>query len=151
MSERESLPPEEFVRVNLTNDGMVETLWAVRVGEERFELPDSPFFAYRISDNDMVEGVEISPGVYEFSRIVQPSGNRTIRMLLEPDTEADTDAGEAILVSLEPLGCNYENMNRRLISVIVPPSVDLRQVAEYVVGTGLQWEYANPTYEDLFG
>jgi hypothetical protein len=146
VSSRESLTTQGFVKVKLTSDdGIVETLWAVRVGENRFELRNSPWFSYGISDGDVVEGVQYAPDMYEFTRVVEPSGNRTIRVILAADANADTDAGKAVLAGLNGLGCNYENMNNTMISVVVPPGVELGPVADFLVGTGLLWEYANPT------
>jgi hypothetical protein len=151
MSDRAGDADEDFVKVNLTSDaGRVETLWAVRVGDGRFELRNVPMFAYGVSDNDVVEGVEYEPQMYEFIRVVQPSGNRVVRVILAPDATADTDAGKAVITGLTALGCNYENFNGRWIGVVVPPSVKLGRVATYLIGTGLTWEYANPTYDDLF-
>ena len=150
----EELQPgeEPFVKVRFTTeDSFAETVWAVRVAEGRFELRNSPWYAYGVSDRDIVEGVEVAPRFYEFTRVVEPSGNRTVRVILADDARADTAAGQAILGGLSTLGCNYENMNSRMISVIVPPDVALPRVAEYLIGTGLTWEYANPTYEELFG
>jgi Domain of unknown function (DUF4265) len=152
MPDQDRLADERFVKVKLTSDdGRVETLWAVRVGDGRFELRNVPMFAYGISDNDVVEGVEYAPDMYEFTRVVQPSGNRNIRLILAEDAKANTDAGKAVLAGLNALGCNYENFNGSWIGVVEPPDVELGRVAEYLIGTGLMWEYANPTYKELFG
>jgi hypothetical protein len=141
---------EEFVKVKLIAGDQVETLWAVRVGDGRFELRNVPMFAYGVSDNDVVAGVEYAPGMYEFTRVVQPSGNRIVRVILAADSNAETDAGKAVIAGLTALGCNYENFNNTWIGVVVPPDVDLTRVAQYLIGTGLMWEYANPTYDELF-
>jgi Domain of unknown function (DUF4265) len=151
MSNRAGTPEEEFVKVKLTSgDGRVETLWAVRIGEGRFELRNVPMFAYGVSDNDVVEGIEYAPQMYEFMRVVIPSGNRIVRLILADDAAADTEAGNILIAGLTALGCNYENFNNTWIGVVVPPGVELSRVAEYLIGTGLQWEYANPTYDELF-
>ena len=143
---------EGFVKIRLTSeDGMVETLWAVPAGEGRFELRNAPFFAYGISDNDIVEALEYAPSMYEFVRVAEPSGNRALRMILAEGGTAETAVGKAILAGLNAVGCNYEGMNDSLIAVVVPPDVELRRVVDYLVDTGLTWEYANPTYEELFG
>lgn len=143
---------EEFVKVKLTSDdGRVETVWAVRVGEGRFELRNVPLFAYGVADNDVVEAVEFAPDMFEFTRVVERSGNRVVRVILADEAPADTAAGKAIIAGLKALGCNYENFNGTWIGVVVPPGVQLDRVADYLVGTGLMWEYASPTYEELFG
>ncbi len=55
-----------------------------------------------------------------------------------------------VLRPLTEMGCHYEGANRRLISISIPPSVSLEAVGSYLADTGLQWEYANPTFEGLF-
>ena len=34
--------------------------------------------------------------------------------------------------------------------VQVPPKVELKTVADYLIESGHKWEYADPTYDDLF-
>src|SRR5262249_43201549 len=110
-----------------------------------------PFFAYGVSDDDIVEGDEYSPGMYAFVRVVEPSGNRLVRVILPENGRADTPRGRAVIEELKGRGCGVENMNNRLLSISVPPAVRLKAVADYLIATGFQWEYANPTYEELFG
>jgi hypothetical protein len=47
-------------------------------------------------------------------------GRRLPQLHLAADSYAETDAGKAVIAGL------------------------------YLIGTGLRWEYANPTYDDLF-
>jgi hypothetical protein len=42
-------------------------------------------------------------------------------------------------------------MNHLVLAISIPPQVELSSVADYLTGIDLQWEYANPTFEDLFG
>jgi hypothetical protein len=63
----------------------------------------------------------------------------------------DPDADD-VLEGLLKMGCSYEGMQPRLIAVNVPPAVDLSAVVEFLKRqTGLQWEYADPTYEQMTG
>ncbi|HKA18819.1 MAG TPA: hypothetical protein VKN18_11065 [Blastocatellia bacterium] len=41
-------------------------------------------------------------------------------------------------------------MKPRLISINVPTEVELKMVADYLIASGHNWEYADPTYDDLF-
>jgi hypothetical protein len=150
MSDRSSA--SDFVKVRLTDaEGrMTETVWATRVGPDRFKVDNVPWLAYRVSLGDIVQGTEYAPDMYEFVRVVEPSGNRAIRLVLGDATHAKTPAGKAILDGLIELGCGYEGANPRYIGVTVPPAVDLASVADYLVAAGVTWEYANPTWDDLF-
>jgi hypothetical protein len=153
MNERARLLEQGFVKIRATtDDGITETLWAKQTGDatDRFRLDNSPFFVYRMSDGDVVEGAFVSEGMYDFVRVVERSGNRTVRLLLSPE-QADSQLSDSVLMRVAALGCGYEGFNKRLIAVSVPTSVSLEEIASFLAGTGLQWEYADPMYEDLFG
>jgi hypothetical protein len=153
MSETADLAAQGYVKVRMSDeDGFTETAWAVRVEPEvdHFRLDNSPFYAYRVSAEDVVEGRFVAEGFYEFVRVVGPSGNRTVRLMFG-EQRADTPYGKAVLDGVVRLGCSYEGMFNTVISITVPPGVELDRVAGYLTSTGLDWEYADPKYEDLFG
>jgi hypothetical protein len=152
MAAEPSLADRGYVKVQLSDDGHIETLWAVRLkpGEDRFRLDNSPFFAYRVSEADIVEGSYVADGFYEFVRVTHRSGNRTVRLTFG-DGKADSPEAKRVLDGIVALGCSYEGMFSKLVSITVPPEVRLDELATYLISTGLQWEYANPTYVDLFG
>jgi hypothetical protein len=146
------LAAEGFVKVRMSDsDGFTETAWAQRrsPGEDVFRLDNAPFYAYRVSADDFVEGSLSSEGMYDFVRVVERSGNRTVRLMFG-DEKADTPFGEEVLSAILALGCSFEGKFNKLMSITVPPSVSLDAVATYLTSTGLQWEYADPKYEDLF-
>jgi hypothetical protein len=153
VSDESDLSSQGFVKIRMADDdGFTETLWAVRVeaGENVFRLDNSPFYAYRVSAEDIIEGTPVAEGLYEFVRVVERSGNRTVRLMFG-EAKADSAAGRVVLDGLRELGCSYEGMFNKFISVTVPPDVRLEEVVEYLVSTGLTWEYSDPTYTDLFG
>ncbi|HEX7590402.1 MAG TPA: DUF4265 domain-containing protein [Candidatus Limnocylindrales bacterium] len=152
MAAKPSLADQGYVKIQLSDGGYIETLWAVRLkpGQDRFRLDNSPFFAYRISEADIVEGTYIADGFYEFVRVTERSGNRTVRLTFG-DEKADTPEAERVLNGIIALGCNYEGMFNKLVSITVPPEVLLEDLASYLISTDLQWEHADPTYVDLFG
>ena len=88
--------------------------------------------------------------MFDFVRVVRASGNRTVRIafLTFPSTDA---RAQAVLQRLVALGCSSEGMNPRLVAVNVPPAADLAVVATLMTDAYLNWEYANPTYEELLG
>jgi hypothetical protein len=50
------VPQSPDVKVKLESaDGDVETLWATTLGEDRYRLDNSPFFAYGVSWLDVIE------------------------------------------------------------------------------------------------
>ena len=142
-----------FVKVEMSDDdGNIETPWAERLPDatNQFRLDNSPFYACRVSADDIIEGEEVAPGFYRFVRVVRRSGNRTVRLMLG-EKKADTAEGKQVLDEIVRLGCTYEGAFSKLLSITVPPDVVLETVATYLTSTGLDWEYAHPTYSDLFG
>ena len=137
-----------MVKVRLHgSNGEIETPWAERVDANLFRLDNLPWFAYGVSDDDVVEGaVTDADGVFEFVRVVIPSGNRLIRVILEDPA----DPG-GVLRYLLAAGCHYEGFNRRFVAVSIPPAVDLGSVTGHLTAVGVSWEYANPTYAQLVG
>ena len=153
MPDHARLAAEGYVKIRMSDDdGFTETAWAVRVDADwdHFRLDNAPFYAYRVSTDDVVEGRFVSEGFYDFVRVVERSGNRTVRVILG-DENAEAPGGRQILAEVVALGCSFEGMFNNLISITVPPSVSLKVVAEYLSSTGRQWEYADPTHSDLFG
>jgi hypothetical protein len=127
----------------------VETLWAVPVDTDLYRLDNSPFFAYGVSWQDVIEARPGEDQVLEYVRCVKKSGNRTLRVIFQDYRSADPPA-EPVLEGLRELGCSYEGMQPRMISINVPANVDLGEVTGFLnKPSGLQWEYAAPTYEQV--
>jgi len=140
---------DNMVKVLMQDGSDVETLWAVPVGLGLYRLDNSPFFTYRISWQDTVRAEPDADGVLSFVDVAEKSGNRTVRVITNG---CDTTSEEAkpFLDGIIDLGCSYEGFQPRLISINVPPEVDLQTVADYLIASGHEWEYADPTYDDLF-
>ena len=143
--------PDGMAKVRLSNaDGDVETLWASPLGNDLYRLENSPWYAYGVSWQDVVEAHSPETGdLPQFVRVVEKSGHRTIRIILKPPTDESTES-QAVLDRVCALGCSYEGANRSYIAIDLPPSVDLDEICQFLISTGQQWEHADPTYEDLF-
>ena len=128
----------------------VETLWATNLGDDKYRLENSPFWAYGVSWEDIVlapfSEIEGHP---TFQTIVAKSGNRTIRVVFDPPIENGYQSNQ-MLQGLVALGCSYEGANDMYVSVNIPPNVEIDSVREYLIEQGATWEHADPTYETLF-
>ena len=144
-----SASDDRFVKIGIRDDdGDVETTWAEPLGGNLYRVDNTPFFAYRLSADDVVEALPESDGLLFFKRVVRKSGHRTVRaMLAEP---SHVEPGPTLLADIQRMGCTYEGAVSKLICIDVPPAVSLDAVAEHLTAMGLEWEYADPTYEDLF-
>lgn len=146
------MPNEKMVKVFLrgSEPDDVEGMWATQVGDHLYCLDNSPFYAYGVSWKDVVEARPDEDGVLEFDRVVEKSGHRTIRVILEKTSE--NESGKRILDRVVEMGCTYEGMNNKLICIDLPASVSLEKIAEFLTEQeDLIWEYADPTYEEVTG
>jgi hypothetical protein len=137
------------VKVLLQEGDNVETLWADPVGLHLYRLDNSPFWAYGVSWRDVVEAQPDSDGMLRMTRVVEKSGHRTVRVILERRADESPEA-QAVLDGVVTLGATYEGMNPRYLAIDIPPSVDLHVVAHYLTDRGIQWEHADPRYSDLY-
>jgi hypothetical protein len=143
---------EEMVKIRLRgpDPAEVETLWATPVGENQYRLDNSPFYAYGVSWEDVVEASLDEDNSLEFTRRVIKSGNRTVRAIL--DFSGDPVRTQDFLKELTDIQCSYEGKNSTLISINVPPAVDLEKVTDFLTEqAGIKWEYCDPTYEEITG
>ena len=137
------------VKVVLTEDERVETLWADPLGGELYRLDNLPFWKYGVSLHDVVEAPLDDSGRPAYVRVVEKSGNRTVRVILEPAID-EAPESQGVLDGLVALGCMYERMSPSYAAINVPPDVGLDVVAEYLTASGQQWEHADPPFEELY-
>lgn len=131
-------------------EATVETLWAIPLGDDLYKLDNSPFYAYGVSWQDVVLApYDEQEGFATFHSVVEKSGHRTIRILFDAPLEAGNPS-DRVLKALLDLGCTYEGANRAYLSIDIPPRIDLQSVRDYLIGQDVQWEHANPTYDELY-
>jgi uncharacterized protein DUF4265 len=136
----------EFVKLRLTApDGTVETPWAIDLGDQRFKVDNIPFYAYGVSTDDIVVAVPQDDGVLAFVKVLEASGNRTLRVIFKDKVTTTVP----LLQRLSDMGVSWEGSFGRLFGLNVPPEVDLVSVAALLTESGLDWEYANPTWDQL--
>lgn len=107
-------PPEEW-----------EGLWATPMGNGHFKIDNIPFYAKNLSCDDIVEATR-QGSEYVFQRVVEPSENSTIRVMLY-----DLAGEDAVRKVLNAMGCSIEGTGTPgLIAVNVP-----RETLEEVIET----------------
>jgi len=137
------------VRLHGSHPGEVETLWARPVDVDQYQLDNSPFYAYGVSWQDVVEAKPAADQFLEYVRCVRKSGNRTLRVIFQDYGINDRQAQD-VLQGFRRMGVSYEGMQPRTVSINVPPGKDLDEVTEYLSEQpGLRWEYADPTYDEV--
>lgn len=128
----------------------VETPWATRVGDDEYRLENSLFFAYGVSWQDVV----LAPFSLEeerptFVSVVKKSGHRTIRAIFDPPVAAG-NASDIVLSDIVGMGCSYEGANFAYICIDIPPDADFAAVREFLIEKSIDFEHADPTYDELF-
>lgn len=128
----------------------VETLWAYELGSDRYKIDNLPYYAYGVSCDDVVLApFDEDEQFPTFQKIISKSGNRTIRIVFDMPMESGNESGD-LVARLVATGCDFEGANKKYIVINIPPSVDLNEVAEKLNDADVSWEYADPTYEQLF-
>ena len=137
---------QELVKVGIRDEnGKVETLWATPVNQNLYRLENSPFYAYGISWLDTVKTESDADGFQFFVSVAEKSGHRTVRILVEKDSTTVPE----VLAQIKTLGCTYEGAFSQLIVIDIPPEVEFQQVVDYLISSELQWEYADPTCDEV--
>jgi hypothetical protein len=127
-----------------------ETLWAFDLGADQYKLDNCPFYAYSVSLGDVVFApMDPDEGFPTFRNVVSKSGNRTLRVILDPPVKAG-NSSDAVLKALVEMGCSYEGANPKYVVINVPPLVDLNSVGDYLTDREVTWEHADPSYEELY-
>ena len=135
----------ELTKIAFTDaEGGVETLWAFDLGGGRYKLDSTPWFQYGVSYQDVVSAI-LRDEQPHFVQVLTKSGYRTLRV------RSDTTVPSSLLDMLVALGCKYEGANPSFIAIDVPANVELHAATALLVQSGLEWEYGDPTYEEIYG
>ena len=135
-----------------SDEADVEILWAVDLGEDNYKLDNLPYFAYGVSWHDVVYApYDPDEEHASYKHVVSKSGNRTMRIIFDTSFK-EAPESKALLDRRVQLGCDFENANGKLVVINIPPSVELSDAVEILdeADESVGWEYADPTYEELF-
>lgn len=104
-----------------------EGMWVKPLGCERYQIENSPFFAYGISYLDIVFARMLESKLV-MVETVQYSGHSTYRILLKGNPV--TKKFSEFWSPLELEGCTFEraSLGYELLSIDVPPSADIHTV-----------------------
>jgi hypothetical protein len=112
-------------------DGITgEGLWAKPLGEDLYEVDNSPWHSRDINYRDVVKAIapaaDKKPVVVSIER---RSGHRTIQVVLLKSGQARMDE---ILTRLKELGATYERAHSVLIALDFAPDVSWEPAMEYL-------------------
>jgi hypothetical protein len=119
------------VHVDLPNHWATggESMWALELGEDLYEIRNVPFFAYNLNFGDVVLATADSPDLKpEVRRVVRRSGNHTIRIIFHEEKEEATRGD--LLRTLKPLSVSIERATASQFALDLEPTADVDRVRE---------------------
>ena len=128
--EASATEPYVRVRVRLEQDdgwppAESEGLWAQERAGGTYLLANTPFFAFGLSNGDLVHAAPDDNGVIWFSQRVQRGGSLTVRII----TTNPADPMEDVVAEFASHWVSGERIERpRLLALDLPPGSDLASV-----------------------
>ncbi|MEO8158004.1 MAG: DUF4265 domain-containing protein [Betaproteobacteria bacterium] len=104
-----------------------ETLWATPLGDGQYRLENSPFYASGYSFLDVIFA-EFDPeqGFPVVRRALKKSGHSTYALWVINGIDSN-GMFAAYWEPIEKLGCSFEGIDGKLLSVDVPPGADIHE------------------------
>jgi len=106
-----------------------ESMWAMALGADAYELRNVPFHAYDLNHLDVVEAIPTGPGLKpQVRHVIRRSGHRTLRVIfLESTPEVDR---RPLLAGLVDLGATTERATDILFAIDISPGGDCQGVRD---------------------
>ena len=134
-----------------SDEAEIETPWADYLGDDLYQLKNYPFSYYGISYDDIFEAKCIHEDDERpyLTKVVKKSGHKTVRVIFENSIK-DSQIGLGILEHVSSLGCGYEGNGAKFFVINIQPHVDFWQICNYLTDNNVNWEHADPTYEEVW-
>jgi hypothetical protein len=129
------MPEHEFEKivVDLPEPDLgvgAEGLWAKPLGNNLYEVKNSPWHSREINFLDVVKAIAPAEDKKPvFVSVEKRSGHRTIQIIL---LQGGQEKREEILAKLNELGGTYENANSTLFAIDFAPGVDWEPAKSYL-------------------
>ena len=105
-----------------------ETLWGEETSPGHYRILNSPFFAFNVSAEDIVDGETIDATLLRFKGIVARGGHSTYRLFLQQGRTIQDPEFMRHWLPISQLGPTFENANDHFVSIDVPKGVDTEEV-----------------------
>jgi len=128
MSEGENLTK---VHIDLPNHWATggESMWAVELGGDIYEIRNVPFYAYDLNYGDVVRATpDTSDLIPEVREVLRRSGHNTLRLFFKKSV-AESHSLE-LLATLRPLGVSYEGLNSFYFALDLGPETNIAKVRD---------------------
>jgi len=111
------------VHISLPNHWAIdgESLWALPLGNDLYEIRNTPFHAYGINWGDIVRApADNMDQIPEVQEVVRPSGHETFRIFF--NSRLDENNQDSILTSLQSLDLSWERCDDRFVALNLQPA-----------------------------
>lgn len=114
-----------------SHGSQAELVWAKPLGDGKFEILNSPFYASGVSFEDIVSATpdpDDGDWLFRFDKVTKSSGSTTVRIIFSKANWQDSESG--LIKSLNDLGCFYEGSTEhdRLVALDIPEEADYAKV-----------------------
>jgi hypothetical protein len=106
-----------------------ESMWAVDLGNDLYELRNTPFHAYDLNFGDVVRATADSPDLKpEVRSVARRSGHKTLRLFFEKSVPDERRL--ALLSSLKALAVSFEGADETYFALDLEPESDIDKVRD---------------------
>tara|TARA_A200000113_G_scaffold87731_1_gene78298 strand:- start:1666 stop:2145 length:480 start_codon:yes stop_codon:yes gene_type:complete len=127
----------------------IETMWAIDLGNNLYQLDNLPFYAYGISWHDKFKAEKQNEqGFAKFKEVTEKSGNKTLRLIFTEE-DLDTRTAEQILENITEIGCSFEGATASYYTINVPADIEMTDITEILTSNEIMWEHADPIYDEI--
>jgi hypothetical protein len=106
-----------------------ESLWAKPLGDDLYEIRNTPFFAFDLHFCDIVRAIAVSPELKPaITEVVQRRGHKTLRIIFSKE---DKKLKEPVLDKLNEMYAYYEEYSDTFYAIDVEPEGDYQAVCDY--------------------
>ncbi len=106
-----------------------ESMWALPLGDDLYEIRNAPFYAYGINWGDVVRAYSDDPDLKpEVREVVKCSGNKTLRVFF--NERLSEEGQESVLSSLQYLDLSWERATERLVAIDIHPEANYQAICD---------------------
>ena len=108
-----------------------ESMWAKPLGNDLYELRNTPFYAYGLNWGDIVRAEAREPDFKpEVLSLITPSGNRTLRVYFKDKLSRQVQ--NDYLHSLKNLGFSFERATDMLVALDIEAGADYQAICNKI-------------------
>jgi hypothetical protein len=130
-----------------------EGLWAEPVGGHLYRVDNTPWFAFGVAADDVIEARQDADGVLWFVQVRERGGHTVVRVIPREDGPLGGDR-QSVLDVFEPLGVGAEGMSSpiNMVALDIGPDASLSSVKSLLASgeSDGRWYYEEGCISDAW-